>query len=243
MKKHILFLMFTALLFLSSCDEFNEQRIVGNGVVTKKQLEVGAFTSINASSMMEVVVKQSDSYKVEVETDENLQEVVNVYEMDSILYLRLKEGFSIRSSGDTKIYVEMPVLKKIKASGAVDIETEGKFNQRQGLEISLSGASEADLQMRTPQIDVNVSGAGSVKIKGETKDINLKASGASNINTYDLLAETVIANASGASHIKTFGSVLFNFNASGASSIEYKGEGAVEKSKSSGASNIKAIDK
>ncbi|TXH23162.1 MAG: DUF2807 domain-containing protein [Chitinophagaceae bacterium] len=243
MKKHILFLILPFVVFLSSCDEFNEQRIVGNGVVTKNVHDVGGFSAINASSSMDVTVKQSDRFKVEVETDENLQEVVSVYEMDSTLYLKLKEGFSIRSSGDTKIYVEMPVLKKLKASGVVDVETDGKFNQRQGLDISLSGASEADLQIRTPHIEVKVSGAGSVKIKGETKDINLKASGASNINTYDLLAETVIANATGASHIKTFGSVLFNFTASGASSIEYKGEGAVEKSKSSGASNIKASEK
>lgn len=242
MKTYILFFIISILLIFNSCGEINEQRIIGNGVISKKSYGIENFTAINASNSLEIYIKQADHFSVEVETDENLQDKVDIYNMDDVLYVGIKEGISLSTSEDTKIYISMPIIKKVKASGAVEVETDGIFDQSVPMELVFSGASEANLNIRMPTIGVTVSGAGTIKIKGESKDINLKASGASNINVSELLAESVIAGASGASHIKAFGSVSFILDASGASSIDYKGGGAVEKLKSSGASSIKQID-
>ena len=242
MKSYILLLIIPILFIFSSCGDINEQRVIGNGVITKKSYGIENFSTIKVSSSLEVYIKQADHFSIEVETDENLQDKVDIYEMDGVLYVGIKNGINFSTSDDTKVYISMPMVKAVKATGAVEIETDGVFNQLEPLELSLSGASEANLNIRMPTVGVTVSGAGTVKIKGESKEINLKASGASNINTSNLLTESVTASASGASHIKAFGSVSFILDASGASSIEYKGGGAVEKSKSSGASSIKPID-
>ena len=68
-----------------------------------------------------------------------------------------------------------------------------------------------------------------------------KTSGVSNIKAYDLSAEDVISESSGASNIYVSASKTLSAKASGASNVNYKGDAKVDNNESSIASRVRKM--
>ena len=107
--------------------------------------------------------------------------------------------------------------------GASSIRSENEITSTDVLHVDISGASEGRLELNAPKVSVNLSGASNANIKGKTKDFEGGASGASEIRGFDLLSENADVDASGASSIEIYASVKIAGQASGASSVNYKG--------------------
>ena len=76
-------------------------------------------------------------------------------------------------------------------------------------------------------------------VGGSAGDVNIEASGASHFKGYDLAAENCRIDASGASDIKITVNKVLNAEASGATTIDYRGTGMIGDIRTSGASNIR----
>ena len=85
---------------------------------------------------------------------------------------------------------------------------------------------------------IDQSGASDVTINGMVSSLTISASGASDTKGYDLVSDNCRAEASGASDISVTVNKELNAHASGASSINYKGEGVIRDLHSSGASSV-----
>lgn len=145
------------------------------------------------------------------------------------------------SSERTVIYVTAPELHGIQASGASVVNSTNRLESTSAFTVGLSGACESSLDIKAPSLSIDVSGASSLNIKGETKDVTIDASGSSGVKGFDLLAENVSLEASGASHIDTYASVKLDGSASGASEIKHKGQATVNSS-TSGASSFNKVE-
>jgi hypothetical protein len=231
-----------SILLFTSCNIIDMRRISGNGKIVAKDYNLKGFKSIDVGGAIEVYVKQDSSFKVKVETDENIMQYLRIEVIDGLLEIGHKDHVNLDPSDKIKISISMPVLKGVTISGASSIKGEGKIVQNEELSVGLSGASDGDLEVRVPRVSIDVSGASTLKITGETKDIKAEATGASTIKGYDLKSENADVNASGASTANVFASVSLTGDASGASGIHYKGNPAKNNASASGASNVTKED-
>ena len=71
--------------------------------------------------------------------------------------------------------------------------------------------------------DLDLNGASTMKISGKIQNLKVKASGASDIKNYDLVVDNCIAQLSGASDVKITINESISARASGASTLNYKG--------------------
>ncbi|MBC7947611.1 MAG: DUF2807 domain-containing protein [Chitinophagaceae bacterium] len=237
----LLLVALSCLLVLSSC-MFNSERITGNGQVRKEPRQVGEFNSVDASTALTVYIRQDASNSVMVETDENLQPYIEISERNGTLYIRQRNNTSLSPTGGTiKIYVSAPVYKMISASGATKLIGENALSSTSGITLEVSGASNANLELRSPSVSADLTGASSLIAIGETKDLSIEASGASDAKCLELFSENADVHVSGASSAQVYASVRLNAEASGASGVKYKGKAAVT-SDANGASNISKID-
>ena len=85
------------LIFFSSCEI--EKNIEGNGKVITKRRNTSSFTEININGVLDVYLKQGDLYKVEVITDENLQQIVETEKRGNTLYIKQKRVLSTMPRG------------------------------------------------------------------------------------------------------------------------------------------------
>ena len=238
--KH-LFSLALILLILSSCGGMFEKRVRGNGNVSSDTRSTGSFDRVETSGAIDVYVRQDSSTSVRIETDGNLLELVDVHADGNVLHIHERDGYNLRSTRGIKVYVSSPTYNGFDASGASSFVGETPINSSQRINIDLSGASSAKLELNAPDVVADLSGACSVDLRGKTKNVDLEGSGASEFKCGDLLAENVDVSISGAGEADVYASVKLDASVSGAGSIRYKGNPTVNQ-RTSGAGSVKKVD-
>jgi hypothetical protein len=240
MKRLFVFAICSATL-LSSCHFFHGEHIDGNGNVTTQTRNVSNFTGVEVSSAINLYIKQDSAYSVKVEIDDNLQPYIIVSEANGILYIKQENNTSLDATGKIKVYVSAPAFKYLEASGACRIIGENTLTSADAVDIHLSGASDAKLELKAPKVSAELSGASDITLQGETRDLSIDGSGASHAKCFELSSENTDVDLSGASSAEVIASVKINAKASGASDVRYKGNGAVNQDVS-GAGSVKKVD-
>ena len=217
----------------------NRKKIRGNGVVKTESRTAAKFSGVDVSGNIDVYVKQDSSYSVKVEADENLQSYIVVKTDGDALVIEPKDGYNL--SGHIKVYISAPDYKNFEASGSCSILGENKINTTSAVDIDLSGASDINLELKSPKIDAGTSGAGTITLKGETKDFSVHGSGSSSMHCADLMAENVEVDISGAGDAEVYASVKLDVEVSGAGDVKYRGNAIVSKS-ISGAGSVNKMN-
>ena len=240
--RRIFLLSLLGLLIFSSCSYIGGKRINGNGNIVVQNRNTGQFNRVDVSGAIDVYLKQDSLQAIKVETDENLQELVEIYEESGVLYISPRDNYNLDPSNKkVKVFVTASHFRGLGASGASNIYSESKLTSPETLDIDLSGASEVKLDVKAPRINSEISGASSIVLTRETKDFNIEGSGASGIKCFGLMTENTMLDISGAFSAEVFASVKLDVHASGASGVKYKGTPSVTQDLS-GASSIKKVD-
>lgn len=225
---------------LTSCF-FGGERVRGNGVIKTETRSVGAFSRVEVSGNIELHITQGPAADIRIETDENLLPLIEVRTSGDELEISPRNNFNLDPSGKIKVYVSAPEFKKLGASGACQIYSDSKIASADRLEIDLSGASHARLELNALAVKAELSGAGSIDLRGETKELDIDGSGSSDIRCMGLMAENVDVDISGAGDAEVFASVKLDVHVSGAGDVRYKGNAAVNQN-ISGAGSVRKVD-
>ena len=201
---------------------------------------VGSFSAIRVSGGIDLYLSQSDREALAVSASESAYKsrIKTVVE-NGVLKIYYEDAGKKWSSGNRKLkaYVSFTSLRKLDASGASDVYVDGAI-KGDGLSIRLSGASDFKGAVEVNQLDLDQSGASDATISGKVMNLEVKASGASDLKGFDLSTSVCSARASGASEVKITVEKELQVEASGASSIQYKGNAVITSTKSNGASSI-----
>ena len=239
--RQVLVVAVSLLLLASSCREIFARRIRGNGNITTQTRSAGHFNSIDVSGNIDVYARQDSTPAIKVEADENLQQYIQTLDDGEVLRIKTQEGYNLNSSRQIKVYVSSAMFKKFEASGACAIFSDGKITSASNMNIDLSGSCSTTLDLNAPKISADVSGACTVNLKGQTKDFEISGSGSTTLKCFDLLAENVSVDISGAGDAEVYASVKLSGSISGAADVHYKGAAQTD-IHTSGASSVKKAD-
>ena len=239
--KNLFLFSLLILFFASGCDDLGGRRVRGSRNITTQTRNVSGFNSIDAGGAIEIIVRQDSSTSVKVETDDNLQEYVEVYTEGSTLEIHTESHVNLRPSRKIVVYISNPQFRNFEVSGASSIRSENEIVSNEMLRVDIHGASEGKLEFNAPKIYVDLTGASHITIRGRTKDFEGEASGASELKCFELLSENTDVSVTGASSAEVYASVKLAGSASGASNIRYKGNATTSVS-TSGASGMSKAD-
>ena len=164
-------IVFTSMLFLTSCSE-----IQGNGNIVSQERAVSGFHGLTINGLGNVNVHPGEDYKLEVTTDDNLQEFVLVEVKNDVLYIDTKTNFR-----PTKliICVYLPDLQSINQNGVGNVKLSN--GNASNLEISKSGVGNLDAQnYQVENVTINHSGVGNSTVWA-TNSLNGALSGVGNV--------------------------------------------------------------
>ncbi|MBK9939721.1 MAG: DUF2807 domain-containing protein [Chitinophagaceae bacterium] len=240
MNRFFTLLLLFVVLF-TSCRYVTGKRIKGNGNVVTETRSFSGFTGVDVSSAIHLYVKQDSAFSVKVETDDNLQSYILIKQDGNILRIMQEHNTNLDATGKIKVYISAPLFNTLDASGACKIIGENVLTATDEINVDVSGASNAELELKAPKVSGEMTGASNLKLKGQTKDLHIEGSGASNAYCYALLSENAEVDVAGASSAEVFASVKLKASASGASHVRYKGNAAVNQS-ASGAGSVKKVE-
>lgn len=217
MKKVSISILLVLLAFITPITLVAQIR--GNGEVTKQLLKVGNFTAIRIDGAATIILNQGDEYLVEVETDSNIQEFVDVKVNSSTLSFGFKTK-KIKKYTVLKYYVTAPTYKKLKISGASDVNS-GNTLTGENLILNVSGASDIDLTVDYKSIITKISGASDITLVGKANSSIIESSGASDFHGKKLETISTAVKASGASTCFVNAKSSLTYEVSGASDVKY----------------------
>ncbi|WP_170878424.1 head GIN domain-containing protein [Daejeonella lutea] len=220
-------------------------RLFAQDVLIKENRPVSSFSAIKVGGIAHVYLTRGETEKVDVEVnnkdfnDRLIVEVVN-----NVLVIRMKQSENGKGQnyGNAKVRINVSYknLNKIDASGVTHVYGESLIESDK-VDIGMSGVSTVKLNVKSNELNIDGSGTSNITLTGSTKRLTAKTSGVSNIKAYDLSAEDVISESSGASNIYVSASKTLSAKASGASNVNYKGDAKVDNNESSIASRVRKM--
>ena len=234
-------ILIASFVLLISCGRVLGKRINGSGSVTTTTRQASGFNSIDASSNLDVYVKQDSAYHVRVVTDDNIQEYILTEIDGSTLEVSMKKGFKPKPTNGIRIYVSGPMFNRFEASGACNFISENLITSSQTITIRLSGATDANLSLNAPEIDADLSGAGTLDLKGQARNVNLKGTGSTTLRCAEMMAENVKVNITGAGKADVFASVNLDVKVTGSGTVRYKGTPSISQ-RVSGAGSVEKLN-
>lgn len=183
------------------------------------------FDRIEAGDALTLTIKQGNIFSVSASGDRRNLDDLMIYKNGSTLVLRYNHYEKRQYT--TNIDITLPVLLGSDFSGAVNADISGFTNISQ-FDLSLSGASLAQLDMETTELNFLLSGASQLRLTGKGEILNGTISGASLLSAFGYPATQAKLIVSGASNGKVNVSQQLEVNASGASLILYRGNPQVE---------------
>ncbi len=227
-------LLLTALsLCTISCDVLQQTVDPKNAV--EESFDVKNFDGLEIGNAFEVTVTKGSDYKIMASGDSRDIDDLVVKERNGTLEVYYRNNWRLRRF-KMSIEIEMPTLKEVEFSGAVEANVKG-FDNLDELEIDLSGASKATFITNAKTYDIDLSGASTLELEGKSDKIFAELSGASTLNAFSTDAADASLNLSGASNGRVNIAQQLKVTASGASKVCYRGAAKVE-SDLSGSSKV-----
>ena len=183
-------LLLVLAVMLVACDEENgnsdsiELRASGNIVAQTETFS--DFDQIEVNNTFDVTITQGDGFSVELRIDANVQDYVEVRQDGATLIIGLDPDNSYNTRGNITMDAEvtLPALSSVNVSGAssvrlIGIESESAMNLR------VSGASHASGDLRCENATITLSGASNADLQGTASELTLRVSGASHARLTD----------------------------------------------------------
>jgi hypothetical protein len=213
-----------------------DNHITGNGEVVEDTRDISGFTGIHLSSGIDVLLSEGNEFKVVVEADENLVDVIKTELRGSTLVVGT-DNVSIRKAKSKKVHITIPKLEMLKISSAGDLDGQTPFHC-ENLRIDISSAGDLVLEVDASSIDLDISSSGDARLSGKSGEFNVSLSSAGDLHAFDLVAGKVDVSVSSAGDARVHATEEISMSASSAGDIHYMGDARVVHSKSSSAGSI-----
>ncbi len=234
------------VLFFSLVCIYHVQAQNGKNIVFDANAEVRSvkeFTGVEVSGAIDLYLSQGKEEAVAISaSNPNSLSRIKTEVRNGKLHIYFDgNGWNWKTwSNNNKIkaYITFVEIHQLEASGACNIKTVDLISS-DNLKIQLSGASDFTGDVKAGKLRLDASGASNFKVSGSAENTIIDMSGACDMKGYDLKTENAKIEATGASVVRITINKELSAEASGGSSIFYKGVGVVRYISSSGGATIK----
>ncbi len=234
-KSILTYIMLFALVFLASCDR---ETVRVSDAVSTREVRISGFTGLEVAQSFRAFVTFSDTEeKIEIEANDNVHDKILVSLDGDNLYVRIKPNTNLRGDVTLNLYITTSSLERFRASGASKIRLENALSEREVF-IRLSGSSDFLGEINADETRVYASGASKADIFGSTSFLEAELAGSSTLQDLDFQVADLDIELSGASDAYLSVSDRIDVEASGSSTLTYRGDAVIRKQDLSGASEI-----
>ncbi|MEO1012721.1 MAG: head GIN domain-containing protein [Bacteroidota bacterium] len=226
-------------LCISSCDR---ESIRVSDTISTRTYGVQDYSGISISNTFNAYVTFSDTEeRIEIEANENIQDRIIVQREGNVLRIRLKKNTNLRGDVVLNAFIVTRDLSYVKVSGASSMVLENPWTVPDS-EIEVSGASDFRGELNIGNLRLQASGASDVDLYGNAEAVRAELTGSSDLKDYDLRVDALDIELSGASEAWLSVDESIAIDASGASTLRFRGNAQITRQRLSGASAIVHTD-
>lgn len=220
---------------------YAQKKWKGDGNVVKEKRTVGTFEQLELSGVFNVQLSQGDQEEVIVETDQNLQELVETINENGKLIIKSKKGVNKTKSTKMNVYVTVTNINNLEIGGVGNISTENLL-VLDGLNLEISSVGNTSLELDCDALNAEFSSVGNIELKGEVETAVVENSGVGNLNALDLEVQNLDLENSGMGNAKVYATNELSIENSGMGNLYYKGNADIKDFETSGMGKVKRVD-
>lgn len=187
------------------------------------------FDEVAFISLFDFEINEGNDYSVRIEGDEDKLDEVYLSLTGSELEIRYGKDVdwwtTRRKKDKIKVFIEMPELSNLKATGASEGEVRGFDNDEMTFEIEGSSSVWADVEARTFKVDL--SGTSKLILLGRGDDLEADLEGSSELEAFSYTTDDADITVSGKSIARVYVRNELEADASGESRIRYRGNAEI----------------
>lgn len=229
LKQWMLIPSFLVLLF--SCNKNPD-----NSPVIEKEINLNGFTKIYAGERFNLVITKGDSFYIKVKGPSDTVNDIDWNVANNILDIQYKHYVANRPK--VEVIINLPILIQLNLSGAATGMINGFHDVSHVIRTVLSGGSKCTLNGTGINTQIDISGGAELNVNGISESLYGNVSGGGKLNAYDLTSADVDIATSGGSEAKVKVVHSLSADASGGSSIYYKGNPVVKNIVTSGGGRV-----
>lgn len=199
----------------------------GKGDVVLHTYEATGFTKIDHNIKGDMVLVKDSSEYVEVSTQQNIHDILDISVDAGTLKIRTKAAKSIGNYDELKFYVHTPFIDYIRLAGSGTITADtGIVGNDFSCKIINNGRIELSA-LNLAHVEVIISGAGSVKLQGYCDNSEFGVGSAGRVEAFELQSRITDVQLKGNGSIETSTSEKLTVFISGTGGVYYKGNPVV----------------
>lgn len=196
--------------------------IAGSGTPVIETRDVESFDRVVLAGEGLVIVTFGDSEAIQVETDDNLIDLIETTVREGALEIRTADDVDIAPTDSVRYRVTVTDLVAVELAGAGSFEVEPWSTD--AAQVILSGAGDIRIQaLRANALTVEHAGVGSVAIAGSVTEQDVLVSGVGDYAAADLESENASITARGLTEATVWATERLGVIASDASTVRYYG--------------------
>lgn len=220
-----------ALLASTACAQF----VHGSGVMRSESRRVPEFAELEVSGGPEVVVRNGPTALV-IEGDDNLVALYRTEVKGGRLIIEPRQGW-LSPTTPIKVTVTTPHLRRVQASGGVDLTIDGSTDKQLALELS-GGVDVRAAALDVDTLDLEASGGVTLDLGGRAREANIELSGGVNLRGKQLTVATAKVEASGGCDVRLAVSEAISGEASGGVNVAVYGNPPKSRLHTSGGADV-----
>lgn len=208
---------------------FRGKGVEGSGNIQKQDRAVSGFSGIDLALPAKLELRQGDKEGVQVETDDNLQALVETVLEGGNLKIRNAEKNTYPKTRTMNIVVYYKNLDKIAVSGSGKVWTD-KLTAKE-LQAKIGGSG--DIQIKTLQADslhVAIGGSGNFMAAGNVNEVAGTIGGSGDIKVGKLEARNVKIKIGGSGAAQVWAKDKLDVSIGGSGDVSYYGDPKISKS-------------
>lgn len=238
-KSYSIAILFVAALSLSVLSSCRFGCIKGSGHQVTEEHKAGNFTRLDISGSFRVNLKQDSSLNVSVTADDNLMKYIHVNIDGDRLHIYSKKNLC--GSGEMVLNIGVKNLEEIKASGGINLVSDGKLNTKD-LRFKLNGASKVNMDLNADNVVTEGSGSTEMNLRGQAASHKIEFAGSGKINALDFVVGSYDIETTGASDCNINVLKDLNVNTTGAADVKYRGNPSSVNTSKTGAATVTKIN-
>ena len=221
--------LFATLPASASWLDWRGKTIEGSGNIQKQERAVKNFHALAVSVSGKLEIRQGNREGVQIETDDNILEMLETVVDNGTLKIRPREKNVHLKTKTLHIIVYLTTLDEISLAGSGKIQSE-KLDIAK-LHVSLGGSGDIQLnELKSNSLEVDIGGSGNFSARGNVPKIVGTIGGSGSIEIDKLAAKDVQIAIGGSGSVRTWVTQSLSVSIGGSGDVSYYGDPKVSKS-------------
>ncbi|NVM79195.1 hypothetical protein FHW83_005032 [Duganella sp. SG902] len=205
------------------------ERVQGSGKIVKQSREVGHFHALSVGVNGDVEIRLGNTESVTVETDDNLQALIETVVENGALRVRPVKNNLKLDTRNMKIVVQARTLDKLSIGGSGNVSADKLSGENLTIDVGGSGSITIG-QLDSESAAIALGGSGSLKAAGNTERLQISIGGSGRVQAGQLQARDAVVSIGGSGQATVWARKSLNLSVAGSGDINYYGDPQISKS-------------